>query len=56
MPCAGRACLDGTANSGDEFVELDDEGNPVGKEDRKNAPRRAPAKKGAPRRTDKRDA
>ena len=52
----GKAAAPITANSSDEFVELDAEGNPVGKEDRKNAPRRAPAKKGAPRRTDKRDA
>ncbi|HOZ05657.1 MAG TPA: 30S ribosomal protein S2, partial [Arenimonas sp.] len=48
----------------DEFVELDAEGNPMAKEDKKGAPRRAPApaKKGAPRRdgaaprADKRDA
>jgi small subunit ribosomal protein S2 len=52
----GKAAAPITANSGDEFVELDAEGNPVAKEDRKNAPRRAPAKKGAPRRTDSRDA
>ncbi|HWR95342.1 MAG TPA: 30S ribosomal protein S2 [Arenimonas sp.] len=52
----GKAAAPIVANSGDEFVELDAEGNPVAKEDRKNAPRRAPAKKGAPRRTDSRDA
>jgi small subunit ribosomal protein S2 len=34
----------------DEFVELDAEGNPVAKEDKKAAPRRAPPKKAAPRR------
>ena len=42
------------ASANDEFVELDEEGNPVGKDDKKGA-RRAPAKKAAPRR-EKRDA
>jgi small subunit ribosomal protein S2 len=39
-------------NREDEFVELDAEGNPVAKEDKKAAPRRAPAprKPGGPRR------
>jgi small subunit ribosomal protein S2 len=42
----------------DEFVELDAEGNPVGKDDKKAAPRRAPAPKkpGGPRRDGGRDA
>jgi small subunit ribosomal protein S2 len=46
---AAPAAAQGDAN---EFVELDEEGNPVAKDDeRKSAPRRgAPAKKGAPRR------
>jgi small subunit ribosomal protein S2 len=42
------------ASASDEFVELDEEGNPVAKDDKKGA-RRAPAKKTAPRR-EKRDA
>jgi small subunit ribosomal protein S2 len=42
------------ASANDEFVELDEEGNPVAKDDKKGA-RRAPAKKAAPRR-EKRDA
>jgi small subunit ribosomal protein S2 len=48
------------AQRDDEFVELDAEGNPVAKADKKDAPRRAPPKKGAPRRDgarpEKRDA
>ena len=51
----GKAAAPITASSAnDEFVELDEEGNPVGKDDKKGA-RRAPAKKAAPRR-EKRDA
>jgi small subunit ribosomal protein S2 len=48
----GKAAAPIMANRDDDFVELDAEGNPVGKkdDDRKGAPRRAPAKKGAPRR------
>jgi small subunit ribosomal protein S2 len=60
----GKAAAPQMAARDDEFVELDAEGNPVAKEDKKGAPRRAPApaKKGAPRRdgaaprADKRDA
>jgi small subunit ribosomal protein S2 len=58
----GKAAAPIVANRDDEFVELDAEGNPVGKKDdeKKGAPRRPPAKKGAPRRDaarpDKRDA
>ncbi|MGH8107862.1 MAG: 30S ribosomal protein S2 [Arenimonas sp.] len=58
----GKAAAPQMAARDDEFVELDAEGNPVAKEDKKGAPRRAPApaKKGAPRRdaaprADKRD-
>ena len=51
----GKAAAPITASSAnDDFVELDEEGNPVGKDDKKGA-RRAPAKKAAPRR-EKRDA
>jgi len=46
----GKAAAPAMGNRGDEFVELDAEGNPVAKEERKAAPRREPAKKGAPRR------
>ena len=48
----GKAAAPQMAARDDEFVELDAEGNPVSKEDKKSAPRRppAPAKKGAPRR------
>ena len=46
----GKAAAPSMGNRGDEFVELDAEGNPVAKEERKAAPRREPAKKGAPRR------
>ena len=48
----GKAAAPQMAARDDEFVELDAEGNPVAKEDKKGAPRRppAPAKKGAPRR------
>ena len=60
----GKAAAPQMAARDDEFVELDAEGNPVAKEDKKGAPRRppAPAKKGPPRRdgaaprADKRDA
>jgi small subunit ribosomal protein S2 len=58
----GKAAAPQMAARDDEFVELDAEGNPVAKEDRKGAPRKpAPAKKGPPRRdgaprADKRDA
>jgi small subunit ribosomal protein S2 len=58
----GKAAAPQMAARDDEFVELDAEGNPVAKEDKKSAPRKpAPAKKGAPRRdgaprADKRDA
>jgi len=60
----GKAAAPQMAARDDEFVELDAEGNPIAKEDKKGAPRRAPApaKKGAPRRdgaaprADKRDA
>ncbi len=60
----GKAAAPQLAARDDEFVELDAEGNPVAKEDKKGAPRRppAPAKKGPPRRdgaaprADKRDA
>jgi len=51
----GKAAAPITVSSAnDDFVELDEEGNPVGKDDKKGA-RRAPAKKAAPRR-EKRDA
>jgi len=46
----GKAAAPIVANRDDEFVELDAEGNPVGKKEDKGAPRRAPAKRGAPRR------
>jgi small subunit ribosomal protein S2 len=48
----GKASAPQMANRDDEFVELDAEGNPVAKEDKKAAPRRAPAprKPGGPRR------
>ena len=47
----GKAAAPIVGNANDEFVELDAEGNPVAKDERKGAPRRAPApKKGAPRR------
>ena len=59
----GKAAAPQMGNRDDEFVELDAEGNPVAKEDKKGAPRRAPAprKPGGPRRDaaprgDKRDA
>ena len=59
----GKASAPQMGNRDDEFVELDAEGNPVAKEDKKGAPRRAPAprKPGGPRRDaaprgDKRDA
>jgi len=61
----GKASAPQMGNRDDEFVELDAEGNPVAREDKKAAPRRAPAprKPGAPRRDgpgaprgDKRDA
>jgi small subunit ribosomal protein S2 len=60
----GKAAAPQMAARDDEFVELDAEGNPIAKEEKKGAPRRppAPAKKGAPRRdgaaprADKRDA
>ena len=57
----GKAAAPIVGNANDEFVELDADGNPVVKDDKKGAPRRAPApKKGAPRRDgarpDKRDA
>ena len=60
----GKAAAPQMAARDDEFVELDAEGNPVAKEEKKGAPRRppAPAKKGPPRRdgaaprADKRDA
>jgi small subunit ribosomal protein S2 len=57
----GKAAAPVVASRDDEFVELDAEGNPVAREDKKGpAPRRAPARKGAPRRdgarTEKRDA
>jgi small subunit ribosomal protein S2 len=53
----GKAAAPQMQQRDDEFVELDAEGNPVAKEDRKNAPRRAPGprKPGGPR-GDKRDA
>ncbi len=50
----GKAAAPIVASGNDEFVELDADGNPVGKDDKKGA-RRAPAKKAAPRR-EKRDA
>ncbi|OGT58202.1 MAG: 30S ribosomal protein S2 [Gammaproteobacteria bacterium RIFCSPHIGHO2_12_FULL_63_22] len=48
----GKAAAPQAGQRDDEFVELDAEGNPVGKEDKKAAPRRAPPPKkpGAPRR------
>ncbi len=47
----GKAATPQAGQRDDEFVELDAEGNPVAKEDKKAAPRRAPPpKKGAPRR------
>jgi len=51
---AAPAAAQGDAN---DFVELDEEGNPVAKVDRKPAPPRrdAAAKKGAPRREGGRD-
>jgi small subunit ribosomal protein S2 len=56
----GKAAAPQMQQRDDDFVELDAEGNPVAKEDRKNAPRRAPGprKPGGPRgdRGDKRDA
>ena len=52
----GKAAAPIIANSNDEFVELDAEGNPIAKADKKDAARRTPAKKGAPRRNEKRDA
>lgn len=52
----GKAAAPIIANSNDEFVELDAEGNPIAKADKKEAARRAPAKKVAPRRNEKRDA
>jgi small subunit ribosomal protein S2 len=61
----GKASAPQMGNRDDEFVELDAEGNPVAKEDKKAGPRRAPAprKPGGPRRDgpgaprgDKRDA
>ena len=61
----GKAAAPQAGQRDDEFVELDAEGNPIAKEDKKAAPRRAPAprKPGGPRRDgpgaprgDKRDA
>ena len=56
----GKAAAPQTQQRDDDFVDLDAEGNPVAKEDRKAAPRRAPGprKPGGPRgdRGDKRDA
>jgi small subunit ribosomal protein S2 len=61
----GKASAPQMGNRDDEFVELDADGNPVAKEDKKAGPRRAPAprKPGGPRRDgpgaprgDKRDA
>jgi small subunit ribosomal protein S2 len=53
----GKAAAPIIANNSDEFVELDAEGNPVAKVDKKDAARRAPPKKAAPpRRNEKRDA
>ena len=48
----GKAAAPQAGQRDDEFVELDAEGNPVAKEDKKAAPRRAPPPKkpGAPRR------
>ena len=48
----GKAAAPQAGMRDDEFVELDAEGNPVAKEDKKGAPRRAPAprKPGGPRR------
>ena len=53
----GKAAAPTVANRDEEFVELDAEGNPVAKEDRKGAPRRertdrapGPTKPGGPRR------
>jgi small subunit ribosomal protein S2 len=55
----GKAAAPQAGQRDDEFVELDAEGNPVAKDDKKAAPRRAPAPKkpgGAPRRDGARDA
>jgi small subunit ribosomal protein S2 len=52
----GKAAAPIIANHNDEFVELDADGNPIAKDDKKTPARRVPAKKGAPRRGDKRDA
>jgi small subunit ribosomal protein S2 len=54
----GKAAAPQAGQRDDEFVELDAEGNPVGKDDKKAAPRRAPAPKkpGGPRRDGARDA
>ena len=51
----GKAAAPQMGQRDDEFVELDAEGNPVAKEDKKAAPRRAPPPKkpGAPRRDDR---
>ena len=51
----GKAAAPQAGMRDDEFVELDAEGNPVAKEDKKAAPRRAPPPKkpGAPRRDDR---
>ncbi len=48
----GKAAAPQMQQRDDDFVELDAEGNPVAKEDRKGAPRRAPGprKPGGPRR------
>ena len=48
----GKAAAPQAGQRDDEFIELDAEGNPVAKEDKKAAPRRAPPPKkpGAPRR------
>jgi small subunit ribosomal protein S2 len=54
----GKAAAPNAARGGDssEFVELDDEGNPVAKDEAPRGERRgAPAKKGAPRRDGGRD-
>jgi small subunit ribosomal protein S2 len=53
----GKAAAPQMQQRDDDFVELDAEGNPVAKEDKKGAPRRAPGprKPGGPR-GDKRDA
>ncbi len=51
----GKAAAPQMGQRDDEFVELDADGNPVAKEDKKAAPRRAPPPKkpGAPRRDDR---